>query len=286
MPHSEPQGYLQAKTAAKFLHTLFREHGLREPPSLAVILGSGLGDFTDSLNAEVKVPYDSIPHFPAPSVMGHSGSLVLVRHRQRWLLGLQGRSHFYEGYSMRAVTFAVRVLGMLGIKQLVVTNAAGGVNPRFKPGDFMLISDHISSFIPNPLVGPKWKDAGTRFPDMSQCYSLRFRQIAHQCAKQLKLRLREGVYVAVSGPSYETPAEIWMFRQLGGDAIGMSTVPEIIVARQMGLECLGISVITNMAAGLSKRPLSHAEVLATTEQRKSEFFTLLKNLCSEILSLE
>ncbi len=286
MGQTEPHNYSQAKTAAKFLRTLFRKHGLREKPKLAVILGSGLGNFTDSLPVELKIPYDSIPHFPIPSVAGHPGSLVLVRHRRYWMFGLQGRSHLYEGQSMGTVTFPVRLLGILGIRQLVVTNAAGGMNPRFKPGDFMLISDHISSFIPNPLVGTSWESDGPCFLDMSQCYSPRFRQIAQQCAKHLKLRLREGVYVAVSGPSYETPAEIRLFRRLGGDAIGMSTVPEIIVARQMGLECLGISIITNMAAGLSKRPLSHAEVLATTGQRKSEFFKLLKNLCSEILKLE
>jgi purine-nucleoside phosphorylase len=150
----------------------------------------------------------------------------------------------------------------------------------------MLISDHISSFIPNPLVGPIWESYGPRFPDMSQCYSPRFLQIAKRCAKHLKLQLREGVYVAVSGPSYETPAEIRLFRRLGADAIGMSTVPEIIVARQMGLECLAISMITNMAAGLTKMPLSHAEVLSTAERRKTDFFKLLKNLCNEILKLE
>ncbi len=253
MGQTEPHNYSQAKTAAKFLRTLFRKHGLREKPKLAVILGSGLGNFTDSLPVELKIPYDSIPHFPIPSVAGHPGSLVLVRHRRYWMVGLQGRSHLYEGQSMGTVTFPVRLLGILGIRQLVVTNAAGGMNPRFKPGDFMLISDHISSFIPNPLVGTSWESDGPRFPDMSQCYSPRFRQIAQQCAKHLKLRLREGVYVAVSGPSYETPAEIRLFRRLGGDAIGMSTVPEIIVARQMGLECLGISIITNMACRIVEK---------------------------------
>ena len=286
MRQSGSQDYLQAETAARFLRNLFQKHGLRDKPELAVILGSGLGNFTDCLAVELKVPYDSIPHFPTPSVVGHPGSLVLVRQRRRWMVCLQGRSHLYEGHSMRTVTFPVRVLGILGIKHLVVTNAAGGMNPRFRPGDFMLISDHISSFIPNPLVGPNWEYCGTRFPDMSQCYSLRFRRAAYRCGKQLKLELKEGVYVAVSGPSYETPAEIRMFRRLGGAAIGMSTVPEIMVARQMGLECLGISLITNLAAGLSKTPISHAEVLSTTEQRKSELFKLLKNLCSEILKLE
>jgi len=286
MRQTEPQGCLQARKAARFLNTLFRKHGLREKPRLAVILGSGLGNFTDSLAEELKIPYHSIPHFQTLSVAGHPGNLVLVRHRRCWMVGLQGRPHFYEGHSMGTVTFPVRVLGMLGIRQLVVTNAAGGVNPRFQAGDFMLISDHISSFIPNPLVGHSGESYGPCFPDMSQCYSPRFRQAAKQCAKRLKLSLREGVYVAVSGPSYETPAEIRMFRRLGGDAIGMSTVAEIIVARQMGLECLAISMITNMAAGMSELPLSHAEVLSTTEQRKSDFFKLLKSLCGEILKLE
>lgn len=163
MRQTEPQGYLQAKAAARFLNSLFQKHGLREKPKLAVILGSGLGSFTDSLAEELKVPYDSIPYFPTPSVEGHSGSLVLVRHCRRWMVGLQGRSHLYEGHSMETVTFPVRLLGMLGIKQLVVTNAAGGLYPRFKPGHFMLISDHISSFIPNPLFGPSWEAYGPRF---------------------------------------------------------------------------------------------------------------------------
>lgn len=286
MRQAEPHSDLQAKTAAKFLGALFRKHGLKERPRLAIVLGSGLGNLADSLPVKFKIPYDSIPHFPIPSIAGHPGSLVLARHRQYWMVGLQGRSHFYEGQSMGTVTFPVRMLGILGIRQLVVTNAAGGVNPRFGPGDFMLISDHISSFIPNPLIGTSWESYGPRFPDMSRCYSPRFRKIAHQCAKHLKLRLREGIYVAVSGPSYETPAEVRVFRRLGGDAIGMSTVPEIMVARQMGLECLGISIITNMAAGLSKMPLSHAEVLSTAEQRESDFFKLLKNVCIEILRLE
>ena len=276
----------QAETATRFLRTLIQKHRMRGRPKLAVILGSGLGNFTDSLAVECTVLYESIPYFPTPSVAGHPGSLALVRDGRRWMICLEGRSHLYEGHPIHAITFPVRVLGRLGIKQLVVTNAAGGLNPRFSSGDFMLISDHISSFIPNPLVGSRWEDKGARFPDMSQCYSIRFRQIARRCARQFKLKLREGVYLAVSGPSYETPAEIRLFRKIGGDAIGMSTVPEIIMARQMGLECLGISLITNLAAGMSRVPISHAEVLSMAEQRKSELFAWLKCVCSEILRLE
>ena len=284
--HSSSQHVTQARSAARFLSNLIREHGLLDKPELAVILGSGQGNFAKTLAVELKVPFDSIPHFPLPSVAGHPGSFVLARLRRRSVICLEGRPHHYEGLSMNKVTFPVRVLGILGIRHLIVTNAAGGVNRRFSPGDFMLISDHISSFLPNPLVGVNWEDFGSRFPDMSQCYSLRLRQLARRCAKRLNIKLREGTYVAVSGPSYETPAEIGMLRQMGGDAVGMSTVPEIIVARHMGIECLGISVITNQAAGLSKVPLSHDEVLSTAERRTPALFKLLKCLCGEIVKAE
>lgn len=187
---------------------------------------------------------------------------------------------------MKAVTFPVRVLGAMGIQRLIVTNAAGGINPRFKLGDLMLIGDHISSFLPNPLIGPNDNVFGPRFPDMTETYSLRLRRVAKRCALRLKIPLRAGTYIGVTGPSYESPAEIQMLKRAGADAVGMSTVPEVIVARHMGLECLGISNITNLAAGMSKRPLSHQEVLEAGERVRPKLMKLLTSICQEIAKLD
>lgn len=277
--------YSKIQLAAEHLKKIFR---WAEPqkPRLAVILGSGLGDFAETLQASKRIPFSAIPHLPLSSVTGHSGHLIFGRSGETWLICLQGRAHFYEGYEMSAVTFPVRVLGALGVKRLIVTNAAGSINRRFRPGDLLLLSDHISSFIPNPLVGPNLEGLGPRFPDMSECYSLRLRQVAQRCAQKLKFTLREGVYVSLTGPSYESPAEIQMLRKLGADAVGMSTVPEVIVARHMGMECLGLSLITNLAAGISQVPLSHQEVLEAGKRMKPKLVKFLVLLNQEISKLE
>ncbi|MCI0717812.1 MAG: purine-nucleoside phosphorylase [Acidobacteria bacterium] len=281
-----PTPYLQTVIqAADFLSKRLMAK-FPEKPRLALILGSGLGEFADSLTERIAVPFSAVPHFPQSSVTGHSGNVVLGRIGSVWVLCLQGRVHYYEGHDIRAVTFPVRVLGILGIRRLIVTNASGGINPRFRPGDLMLIRDHISLFYPNPLIGSNEASVGPRFPDMSAAYSEPLRQVARHCARRLKFSLKEGVYVSVTGPSYESPAEIRMLKRLGADAVGMSTVPEVIVARHMGMECLGISNITNPAAGISKRPLSHAEVLEAGERVKPRLMALLAATCEQVSELD
>ncbi|PYV92879.1 MAG: purine-nucleoside phosphorylase [Acidobacteria bacterium] len=245
---------------------------------LSVLLGSGLGDFADTLQARRSIPFSSIPYFPSPSVAGHSGRLVFGETEGVPICCLQGRVHYYENHDVRAVTFPVRVLGALGIKRLIVTNAAGGLNSNWKAGDLMLIRDHVSFFMPNPLLGLNLDIFGPRFPDMSECYSKTLRQLALECARRMRLKLRQGVYAGVSGPSYETPAEVRMLKKMGADAVGMSTVPEVIVARHMGMECLGISIIANLAAGISGTPLSHREVLETAQRIQPKLTKFLSSL--------
>ncbi len=276
----------QVTEAANYLRRILNRKDSREKdPVLGMVLGSGWGEFAGSLEDRIEIPFDRIPHFPQPTVVGHVGALVWGRIHGQPVCCLQGRVHSYEGQPPQVVTFPVRVLGQLGVRALILTNAAGGINPRLRPGDLMLIRDHLSSFVPNPLVGPHEDSVGTRFTDMSECYSPRLRGLAARCARRSNLRLLEGVYVAVTGPSYETPSEIRMFRKLGADAIGMSTVPEAIVVRHMGIECLGISLITNLAAGISKAPLSHGEVLKAGEKVKARLGRFLSSLCREWLEL-
>jgi purine-nucleoside phosphorylase len=251
-------------------------------PEIAVILGSGLGAFTSSLGGAVTVPYGELPHWPASRVTGHAGLLVAGSCRDRRVLALSGRAHFYEGHDLATVTFATRVLGLLGIKTLVVTNAAGGINTQFAPGALMLIDDHINLLGTNPLIGPNDEKFGRRFPDMSDVYSRRLREIAAEAARATGLRLEHGVYVAVTGPSYETPAEIRAFRALGADAVGMSTVPEAIVARHMGIEVLGISCISNMAAGILPQSLTEEEVIEVTGRVRGEFIALLEGIVERL----
>ena len=228
------------------------------------------------------MPYDSLPHWPASRVVGHEGRLVVGRTRGRLVAVLSGRSHAYEGHDLRTVTFGVRVLGLLGIKTLIITNAAGGINEDFAAGDLMIIDDHINLTGMNPLVGPNDDRFGPRFPDMSEAYARRLRRIGDDCGRELGLTLRHGVYVALLGPSYETPAEIRYLRTIGAAAVGMSTVPEAIVARQMGLEVLGISCIANMAAGVLPQSLIHDEVLATTRRVQREFAALLEEIIARL----
>lgn len=251
---------------------------INTPPKLGLILGSGLGILADEINNPVKIPYNEIPGFPVSTVEGHKGQLVIGDLQGVQVIAMQGRFHFYEGYSLDKVTFPIRVMKLLGVEKLIVTNAAGGVNTSYEPGDLMLISDHINNMGQNPLIGANNPDFGVRFPDMSTAYCEQLREKAKQVAGQMGLELKEGVYVANTGPSYETPAEIRMIRTLGGDAVGMSTVPEVIIARHAGLKVLGISCISNMAAGILNQPLTHDEVIETTEKVKGSFLAFIKEL--------
>lgn len=251
---------------------------VRLRPTIGLILGSGLGVLADEITNAVKIPYGEIPGFPESTVEGHAGQLVLGELEGQQVIAMQGRFHYYEGHSLDLVTLPVRVMKKIGVKQILVTNAAGGINTNFSPGDLMIIEDHLNFTGRNPLIGPNDDELGVRFPDMSTAYSPELRELAEQVAKEQGISVQRGVYVGVLGPSYETPAEIRMFRQLGADAVGMSTVPEVIVAVHSGLKVLGISCISNMAAGILEKPLSHEEVVATAEQVKEKFLTLVKGI--------
>jgi purine-nucleoside phosphorylase len=251
-------------------------------PPVAVVLGSGLGDFAGRLEHAVSLPYDRIPHWPPSGVVGHEGRLVAGAIAGRPVAALAGRAHFYEGHDLRTVVFGTRVLGTAGVRTLILTNAAGGINTGFAQGALMVIDDHINLLGSNPLVGPNDERFGARFPDMSEVYSRRLREIADQAAAAIDLPLVHGVYVAVHGPSYETPAEIRAFRTLGADAVGMSTVPEAIAARHMGLDVLGISCITNMAAGVLPAPLDHNEVMETARRVRAGFIALLEGIIERV----
>lgn len=255
---------------------------LNETPTIGLILGSGLGVLADEINDPIKIPYEEIPGFPVSTVEGHAGQLVAGKLEGKNVLVMQGRFHFYEGYSLETVTFPVRVMKALGINELIVTNAAGGINTDFEPGDLMLITDHINNMGDNPLIGANLTSFGARFPDMSESYNKALRAIAKVTAEKLEIKLQEGVYVGNTGPSYETPAEVRMLRVLGGDAVGMSTVPEVIVAKHAGMDVLGISCISNMAAGILDQPLTHDEVIETTEKVKSNFLNLVKAIVKEM----
>lgn len=247
-------------------------------PETGIILGSGLGAFADAIDADAVVPFAEIPGAPVSGVAGHSGRLILGRVGGATVAVMQGRVHYYEGFGIDEVVFLPRVLGRLGIRRAIVTNAAGGINTGFQVGDLMLISDHLNFFGANPLRGANLEDLGVRFPDMSEIYPASLRQIAKSVAKQIGLELREGVYVGLPGPAYETPAEIRAFRTLGADATGMSTVPEAIAFAHMQIPILGISCITNMAAGVLPQKLTHDEVLETTARVEKRFVELMKGI--------
>ena len=263
--------YERAEHAARTVRARYAEE-----VRIGLVLGSGLGAFADDLEDAVAIPYEEIPGFARSTVEGHAGRLVAGRVAGVPLVVLQGRFHFYEGYALDEVTFPVRVLGLLGIKALVLTNAAGGLNNSFKQGALMLISDHLNLMGTNPLLGANDPRFGTRFPDMSDVYDREFQEATISEAQAIEIELKRGIYAALTGPSYETPAEIRMLRALGADAVGMSTVPEAIVARHMGIKVLGISCITNMAAGVLDRPIDHAEVMETGEQVRATFTELLR----------
>ncbi|HEY7817829.1 MAG TPA: purine-nucleoside phosphorylase, partial [Vicinamibacteria bacterium] len=238
-------------------------------PQVAVVLGSGLGGFADSLSSRTLIPYSEIPHFPRSSVEGHSGSLIAGTFQGVPLFVMAGRVHAYEGYSAEEVVFPVRVLATLGVRVLVLTNAAGAVNTAFRPGELMIMTDHINGTGLNPLLGPEHSDLGNRFTDMTEGYHPKLVAACDQAARRIGLNMRKGVYVGLLGPSFETPAEIRMFRTLGADAVGMSTVLECIAANQMRVKVLGISCITNMAAGILPKKLDHKEVMDVGAQVKS-----------------
>jgi len=247
-------------------------------PKIAIVLGSGLGAFAEQLEGATAISFAEIPHFPQSTVPGHSGKLVIGKVSGVPVAVMQGRVHAYEGYSSEEVTFPVRVLGRMGVRTLVLTNAAGGINEGLKQGQLVLIADHINLSGRNPVVGANDDRLGPRFFDMSEGYSARLRELAHEAARSMEFRLDEGVYLSVLGPSFETPAEIRAFRTMGADLVGMSTVQETIVARHMGMEVLGISCVTNLAAGIQKEPLSHEEVMATGRAVEKQLAGLLTRL--------
>jgi purine-nucleoside phosphorylase len=253
-------------------------------PEIAIVLGSGLGDFADTLQESVVTPYTALPHWATSGVVGHAGRLVVGNVQGRRIAALAGRVHFYEGHDMATVVFATRVMGRLGVKQMILTNAAGGINTGFARGALMIIDDHINMMGSNPLMGPNDERMGVRFPDMSEVYSRRLRQVADDAARARGIAVTHGVYVAVHGPSYETPAEIRSFRTIGADAVGMSTVPEAIAARHVGMEVLGISCITNMAAGVLPQPLVHDEVMETARRVRGSFISLLEGIVERLHS--
>jgi purine-nucleoside phosphorylase len=275
---SEATGeFARASRAAKFIlsKTLLR-------PRVAVVLGSGLGAFADELTSATKIPYEKIPGFPRSTAEGHAGRLVIGKVGEVAVAAMQGRVHFYEGYPLSDVIFPMRVLGRLGIRAAILTNAAGGINTDFNQGALVLIRDHINLQGSNPLIGPNDELFGPRFPDMTQAYWKDYRQIAQEESRQLGFDLFEGVYAALTGPSYETPAEIRYLRTIGADLVGMSTAPEVIAARHMGIRVLGISCVTNMAAGISDQIINHAEVMETGERVKTHFVALLRAVLPRI----
>ena len=249
---------------------------------IGVILGSGLGDYAEALEDAVKLPYSEIPGFPRSTVAGHAGMWCCGTLYGKRVVMMQGRFHYYEGYGMKDVTLPVRVMQKIGVKTLIVTNAAGGVNLGYHPGELMVIGDIFSMTAQNPLIGPNLDAFGPRFPDMSCAFDKELRALAHECANEQGFALREGVYAQMTGPTYETPAEIRMLRTLGADAVGISTVPEVIVARHGGMRVLGISCITNMAAGILDQPLNHAEVTETANRVKGQFRNLLDRIIEKM----
>ncbi|KNZ70775.1 purine nucleoside phosphorylase I [Thermincola ferriacetica] len=268
---------------AKFQETVnFIRDKFTEKADLAMILGSGLGILADAVEDKKVIDYKDIPNFPVSTVEGHAGQLVFGRLEGKKVLLMNGRFHYYEGYHIKEVVYPVRVMQLLGIKILLVTNAAGGINHAFAPGDLMIIEDHINLMGTNPLLGPNEEEFGPRFPDMSEAYNKGLRKLAERVAREEKIEYRKGVYAGLAGPSYETPAEIKYLRYIGADAVGMSTVPEVIVANHGGMRVLGISCITNMAAGVLPQKLSHEEVMETANRVRDKFIKLVRGIVREV----
>src|SRR5215475_13091628 len=269
--------YDHAARAAKFIRSR-----ANTDLSVGVVLGSGLGAFADDLSQSLSIRYDEIPGFAQPTVEGHAGRLVIGSAEGVTVAAMQGRFHFYEGYTLEDVTFPIRVLKLLGVRTLILTNAAGSLNTEFTPGSLMVISDHINLMGVNPLIGRNDERFGPRFPDLTAVYDPDLQNMVIEEAEAIGIDMRRGVYAALSGPSYETPAEIHMVRTLGADAVGMSTVPEAIVARHMDMQVVGISCITNLAAGVSNRPVDHSQVIATGEQVRAQFRELLRRVLKRL----
>ena len=251
-------------------------------PEVGLILGSGLGVLSEQIGNPLVIKYEQIPGFPVSTVEGHAGELVVGELEGKVVLALKGRFHYYEGYTIQQVTLPVRMMKKLGIENLIITNAAGGINEDFEPGDIMIIKDHINFAFVNPLIGANLDEFGPRFPDLSRSYSPELIQIAEQAAQESGLVIKEGVYMYGTGPSYETPAEVRAVRFLGADAVGMSTVPEVLAAVHSGMKVLGISCISNMAAGIMDQPLTHREVMETTEKIKDSFSNLVRKIVAKI----
>ncbi len=260
--------YLQSKTKIK--------------PTVGIILGSGLGSFVSQIQVDATVSYKEIPHFSEPSIEGHSGKMIFGTVGKTPVVCLQGRIHFYEGHTMQVVVYPMRTLARLGIHTLFVTNAAGGLDPAMEPGDFMIINDHINLMGTNPLMGPNEKQLGPRFPDMTEAYSLSLQEKLAKVLTVHKVRFHKGIYCALTGPTYETPAEVRHLRMIGGSAVGMSTVPEVIVANHMGVKVCGVSCITNKAAGISPQKLSHAEVTETANKVEAQFTSFVKDFIASL----
>ncbi|HET6932265.1 MAG TPA: purine-nucleoside phosphorylase [Candidatus Acidoferrum sp.] len=269
--------FARAEAAARFIQ---KKTKLR--PKIALVLGSGLGAFADEFANATRISYAKIPHFPRSTAIGHAGQLVIGKVDGVEVAGMQGRVHLYEGYSAQDVAFPIRVFARLGVKAVILTNAAGGIKKEFTQGRLVVISDHINLQGANPLSGPNVDKFGPRFPDMTNAYDKKFRELALAAGRRLNIDLGEGVYAALAGPSYETPAEIRYLRSIGADLVGMSTVPEVIAARHSGMRALGISCVTNAAAGVLDQPLDHNEVLETAERVKSQFIGLLRAIMPQI----
>jgi purine-nucleoside phosphorylase len=274
---ADPTDFASAQSAAKFL---LSQTPLR--PRIGLVLGSGLGGFADELTDAIRLPYTNIPFFPRSTAVGHAGQMVFGKFSGIPVAAMQGRVHLYEGYSAREVAFPMRVLDQMDVHAVILTNAAGGINTEYQQGALVVLTDHINLQGHNSLVGPNDDRFGPRFPDMTQAYWKPYRDIALEAAKKLGKTLYQGVYAALLGPNYETPAEIRFLRTIGADLVGMSTVPEVIVARHMGIKVLAISCVTNMAAGILDQPITHDEVLETGKRVKGDFMALLRAVLPEI----
>jgi purine-nucleoside phosphorylase len=273
------EAFIRAEAAARFL---LKQTKLR--PKIALVLGSGLGAFADEFANATRIPYAKIPHFPRSTAIGHAGQLVIGKVDGIEVAAMQGRVHLYEGYSVKDAAFPIRVFARMGVKAVILTNAAGGIKKEFTQGRLVVLSDHINLQGVNPLSGPNDENFGARFPDMSAAYDKRFRELTLAEGRLLGIALGEGVYAALAGPSYETPAEIRFLKTIGADLVGMSTVPEVIAARHSGIRVLGISCVTNAAAGILDQPLDHNEVLQTAERVKGQFIALLRAVIPDVAS--
>lgn len=251
---------------------------IKNKPQIAVILGTGLGTLADYIEDRIVIKYKDIPHFPQSTVAGHAGEFIIGRIGDKNVIAMNGRFHYYEGYKMDEVTFPVRVIKALGVNDIIVTNASGGMNPEFEAGDLMIITDHINMLGDNPLIGKNYEELGPRFPDMSNAYSKEYIELSKKVCEKLDISVKRGVYVAVSGPNYETPAELRMLRLIGADAVGMSTIPEVIVANHMGMKVFGVSCITDMAIADNLEPLDHEKVMETANKAKEKFVKLIKEM--------